>query len=664
VGHGRYYKTMTKIIVKTGNDHISRNFTKKKPVAAICELIWNALDADASEVVVNIRRNEMNGFGEIRIADNGHGLRLDEALKSFSELGNSWKKASPFTRSGRRRLHGRKGQGRFLAYSLGSSVTWFSTTNENGTPKSIAIRGSNENYNEFDLQETESAGRDIGTTVSVLEVADRASELFTAAAQQEFVTTFALYLYEYKEVRVLFDGREILPKDAILAVTTYTIHSTENELSNKESAKLEIVEWKTRCDPVLHLCDLQKARLHEVAMPKLSGYHYTAYLHAEVFDELSEQNSMLVAELTPEANEIIKRAKDTVRVHFSEKEKEKASNIIEQWKSEDIYPYAGEPSGLLERVERNLFDVMAVTVNDYHPTFSETKKDSKHLTLVLLKQAIQGSPADIRRIFEEVLKLPADKREEFARLLDQTSLSSIVTISKLITDRLFFLSGLKIVLFEDGVKQHTLERKHLQKLLESNPWVFGEQYSLSAADETLTSVLDAHLGLLRGTQKAKKSAEVRRADGSKGVVDFMLTRSIRHPDAISLTHLVVEIKRPTVKLSRENLNQIRDYADAIAKDERFDKKRTNWQFWLVGNIVDEYTHSESNQADRPAGLYYKDAAFNIEIWVRPWSELVHLCEARLEFVKKELGTISFNDLGLEFLNRVHRDIIPEEIRDL
>ena len=75
---------MQQIEVKVENDHIQR-ITTAKPIAAISELIWNAYDADAREVKVELEEGQLTKLGVIRIVDDGKPrgmvLEVDDPIK-------------------------------------------------------------------------------------------------------------------------------------------------------------------------------------------------------------------------------------------------------------------------------------------------------------------------------------------------------------------------------------------------------------------------------------------------------------------------------------------------------------------------------------------------------------------------------------------------------
>ena len=89
----------------------------KQPEIAILELIKNAYDADATNCRIVHRYPE-----EIRIADDGHGMTLDEFKNGWMRIGTSSKEAEAFSRSYGRVITGEKGIGRFAVRFLGTKL--------------------------------------------------------------------------------------------------------------------------------------------------------------------------------------------------------------------------------------------------------------------------------------------------------------------------------------------------------------------------------------------------------------------------------------------------------------------------------------------------------------------------------------------------------------
>src|SRR5207244_11972679 len=111
-----------------------------------------------------------------------------------------------------------------------------------------------------------------------------------------------------------------------------------------------------------------------------------------------------------------------------------------------------------------------------------------------------------------------------------------------------------------------LERSQLHRILANGrTWVFGEEYALVVDDGGLTKVLQAHRSSLG--EVVIDTEPVTDTSGATRIVDLMLSKARRH--AKSRDALVIELKRPGVKLTQEELNQIANYAVAVSRDERF-----------------------------------------------------------------------------------------------
>jgi hypothetical protein len=235
--------------------------------------------------------------------------------------------------------------------------------------------------------------------------------------------------------------------------------------------------------------------------------------------------------------------------------------VINRWKAERVYPYSGEAKTATEAQERRVFDLVASAAS---PAVANESKAAK-LSLRLIKEALGQPPGALYRVLKEVLELTPQQLADFDKLLDRTSLASIIYTSKMVTDRLDFLSDLDAILFDHGKKERLLERKELHRVLANGrTWVFGEQYTLAIDDKGLTNVLEAHRQPL-GDHPT--SAPVKDVEGHTRIIDLMLSKAI--PLADRRQHLVVELKRPSTKLTQTELSQITSYAVAVRKDERF-----------------------------------------------------------------------------------------------
>lgn len=271
----------------------------------------------------------------------------------------------------------------------------------------------------------------------------------------------------------------------------------------------------------------------------------------------------------------------------------------------------------------------------------------------LAKQA-PGSPAMSHRVLREVLDLPQAGLE---RLLKRTTLPAIFSAARVVADRLDFLRGLKVLLFEEESKA-LKERRELHRLLAREPWIFGDEYTLAVDDESLTAVLQQHLKVLGGVELASDAPRVVREDQSPGIVDLMFSKSIKMA-VQQHEHLVVELKRPTVTIGYKEIDQIKRYATAVGRDERFASTHTNWNFWVVANRLDDFAKDEANQIDRPPGLIRHGKG--IDVWVKTWSEVLDDCEQRLKFVQANLEYQATRDTAMDYLRKTYEQYLPSTV---
>jgi hypothetical protein len=240
-------------------------------------------------------------------------------------------------------------------------------------------------------------------------------------------------------------------------------------------------------------------------------------------------------------------------------------------------------------------------------------------------------------------------------LLDEADLSGIISAATLVADRLKFLQGLGIILFDYEAKARLKERTQLHKILESNTWIFGEEFNLWASDRELTTVLKAHKEKLDPDLVIDEPVKL--LIRKRGIVDLMLSRAQKRHRANDYEHLVVELKAPKVKLTAKELTQIKDYALSVARDSRFHRvDGVRWHFWLVSDEYDEFVASEIESGPDPLRRLINRGA-NFSIGIKTWGEILDENNARLQFVKEKLEHRADEGQALAFLQERHREFL-------
>jgi hypothetical protein len=649
---------MKKITVKVNTDHLRTLSRAKKPILAVAELIWNALDADAGNVSVAIEENSLGGLECIRVIDDGLGLPYNDAIMYFSNLGGSWKRSRHKSKQQGRLLHGRLGKGRFRAFSLGQSVTWRTKYGDNGTVKQYNITGKLDDPKHFILSDPQDSDVSTGTEVVVENILKNFTSLRGDGALLEIASHFALYLRQYPDIKIKYDGQMVTTDQLEAGVADFDLENVYRPDGSPIQANLTIIEWKQQTERSICLCDSGGFSLIEIpAGIHARGYNFTAYLKSDYIREMEEEGVLVLEVLYPGIKTLVDASREILRNYFRKREADEASEIVRKWKEERVYPFDNEPKTAVEKAERQVFDVCALNIHSYLPDFEEASHKSKHLAFQLLRNALETNPSAIQTILTKVLDLPEKKQREFANLLRHTTLDAIITASKTVADRLTFLRGLDLLLFNPESKKQLLERSQLHRILAENTWIFGEQFNLTLDDQSLTELLKKHRKKLG--DEVVIVDEVRREDGTKGIIDLVVGRRIPTARGQNREHLVIELKRPKDKLNDQSLTQIRSYAFAVASDERFMDTETKWTFWLVSNDMNDSVRRQVNQRKLQPGCAHDDSEGNFQIWVKTWGQIIAECDGRLQFFQEQLQIRADRDDVLNHLRNEYRKYLPD-----
>lgn len=330
--------------------------------------------------------------------------------------------------------------------------------------------------------------------------------------------------------------------------------------------------------------------------------------------------------------------------HFRQRAAEAAVGYVETWKAQQVYPFQSEPRNSLEQVERQVFDIVAANVARHLPDFDGPKTSNKAFQLRMLRQAIEHSPEELQLILSEVLKLPKRQQEELADLLRDVSLSAIISSAKVVADRLRFLRALEALLFDAEPKKRLKERSQLHRIVAQNTWLFGEEFALSVDDQSLTEVLRKHKKYL--ADGIVIDAPVKHVSQQRGIVDLMLSKTTRRHRPNTVSHLVVELKAPSVKLDRDEISQIEGYAASVMADERFASVDVQWQFWAISDDLGPVGKFRVGQGD--GEIMRQD---HISIHLKTWGQIIDENRARLQFYQEKLEYQADKGSSLKYLQR-------------
>jgi hypothetical protein len=461
------------ISLTAAHDHIIGLTKYRSPIVPLEELIWNSLDADASNVRIDVFINKMGGLQRITINDDGHGISANDCSSAFGSIGGSSKLKMNTTPKGRR-PHGKMGRGRLKAFGLGRTVRWESRFKKDGKLLRCTISGHKATINKFDVSEpSELASGSPGVTVEITDFDSTPSTLTNAyAAAKELSHRLALYLNQYSGIRIDYDDVLV---DASMGQNHVAEYAIKVKTPDEEyDATVTVIEWDHSTNRAIYLCDTRGfARDDRPPGIQAKGWEFTAYVKSDLVEKLDDEGSLALDELHPGMKAMLDATKDVLKTHFRKRDANRASDLVRQWKEEQVYPYEGPPADPIKAAEREVFDVCAVTVHEHLPNFENADRKNKLLTFKLLKQSLEASPTALQTILREVLSLPAEKQEEFAKLLEKTKLASLINAARIVMDRLNVLASLSEFLFGESHKEVN-EPRQLHPIIGQELWIFGE----------------------------------------------------------------------------------------------------------------------------------------------------------------------------------------------
>jgi len=406
-----------RITVEVREDHLE-NLAQTKPILALAELIWNALDAEATEIRIEFEENDLQGLDTIRVIDNGHGLHYEDTFLVFRNLGGSWKREGRRTQVRKRVLHGKFGKGRFRAFSLGNSVTWYSVYKDGPDGYSFTISGNAASLGEFQVGNRKGkVDAPTGMTVEITQVNDAASLLCGVKAMEEITNIFALYLRQYPDTRIIYDGVPLDTANAEKRFATYALEPMVMENGERVTCEIDVVEWTKPGRRGVVLCD-ENGFMRINALPRLyfRGFSYTAYMKSAHIALLDREGLLDAGELHGDMRQLLDAARSQLREHFALREAEEAQDVLAYWKETGIYPYGATLQNEVEANERRIFDIYATHMERIFSDFASASTRIKRLVLRMVQELVHADPVRMATLLDEMITFPEEMEEKILEL--------------------------------------------------------------------------------------------------------------------------------------------------------------------------------------------------------------------------------------------------------
>lgn len=605
---------------------------------AIAEFIWNGFDEGATIINLNFDYNEVGYLNYFSINDNGSGIRIDNIDDTFGNFNDSLKKFS-FSDTGF--IKGKNGKGRYSFLTFCNSAVWdtnFKTEDEKILNYKIDI--NSENPQDYSIDERKVAkNKHTGTTVYFSNFHSLTGDLLESQDFINFLSSeFGWFLYLNKE------------NDYKISINGTTINYFDIIEENDEKLipigdftfKVTYLRWKNKIGDKYYYYFLksdkkQVDRKHTSFNNKTENFHHSLYIESNYFDNFKRtavDNPTLDFGDKNQSDQVFKTLIQILNRFVEDKEKNfikhfQAEKLIIDYNNKKIFPafknnnYEQLRKKDLENVIKELYCVQ--------PKIFQGLKETQSKTIVgFLNLLLDTEQREhILSIVDNIVKLSDDEREELANILKSTKLTHIIELVNFLANRYKVVETLKTLIYE--LEKFTNEREHIQKVIEDNYWLFGEQYHLVSADKNFEIVLNNYLQFIENRKGKEEPKNIEKKNKLKRP-DIFISRKIDIPnpdnDLTIEDNILVELKRPSVIIGKEQFSQIEDYMGIIIKNPEFNSELRNWKFYIVGKEVDDYIKGlYKNQAVRNKKFLVQEID-NYEIYALTWDDVFRIFNNR------------------------------------
>lgn len=602
---------------------------------AVVEYVWNGFDAQATRIDINTEKNELGSITKLIIKDNGIGINFAELDNKFGPAYESDKKNKIDVDA--LNVKGKKGVGRYSFYEVASSACWETVFKTESGNKSyiISIRESDLiNYMPTEPKETDS---DTGTTVSLtLNNNINVDEII-----QELKIVFAWYLQLYKQKTIYIDGK-ILDCSDIL----YSEEARNFEYENFK-AEITVCVWTRKLNEeyskyyYIDGDEVVRYKENTTLNNKGDNFYHSVFIKSELFNinnfsfnsQLEDGNLLNLKTKRSKEFRDLKLDCDKFLVEIRKPFiKDYAKSFIEKLKKKNVYPNY-DPKNAIDRFKEQQLDELIANVYYFVPKVFTSLTQIQQKTLIRVFELIQdsGETDNLFKILGDVTELTSEERQDMANLLDKVQLNNVLSMLKLITDRLQAIKDFKELIKKE---RNANEVDHIQKFIEKHYWFYGEEYHLATAEEPdFEEALRRYLNVASDNYYKKGSIVIDDKDKYKQM-DIFAFQSLPNGDIKKC--IVVELKRPSVILGRTELDQLKKYFGVIMREDRFNASNINWEFYLVGN---KYNDEIKWEIQSNKGHGEKSLAFNIDkckIYVKTWSEIFTELELNFNYLQEKL----------------------------
>lgn len=608
---------------------------KGKPFDCLCEYIWNSFDANAKCVELNfdVPAERIGHADNVTLADDGDGWNFDDEI-----ITNNFMVSLKQPSSDHSLPHGKSGKGRYAFIWICDHVDIYSGGKMMTLNKSVNI-----------------AKNEVGTCVEGTKVCFRGiKEEFSECLLEDGFKDALLGEFGW----LLLQDKKIIINGELLKVEPWIDSSSCNLVQNDFPEEIRtdlgrdfearIVVWKKKPREYsrFYFLDAQRNELFKKTTgfnKKRDDFWHSVYIKSEIFayqediDDAAE-NGQLTLQFGGVKQARLKRAiLKLIRTRLSEIRKPQLVRTAEAFygdlEAKRLLPNLPQFGIYDEQSFKELIKEVYVLAPSLFNNRSEDQKQFLCTSLAGLLSSQDDSLLKV--IFEQLLELSEEEKTQFGELLSRTHLSNVVRLAVEVDKRLEVIDKLEHLLSEH--RDATLEVKHIQRILNDNFWLFGEQFRLFSTTEgalhkVLTDYAKEILGIDMGSLVNKPMGEL----------DLFLTKTQAQGETIQ-RNVIVELKRASIKLRKKQYDQLEKYMEDVLREPLCNGTNQYWEFYLIGTDYDDHIENKIESAktwgEKDKGLctFLKDG--HVKMYVRKWSDILGVeWKAKMNYLSQKLNT--------------------------
>ena len=547
-------------------DHLGIKLYSSFP-PVIAELISNSYDADAENVEIRINYNNK----EVTVIDDGIGMGHEDLNKSFLVIGRNRRIAegTGVSEGKKRKVTGKKGLGKLAVFGIANIIEVYSV--KEGIKNAFSInydemKAQNEaEYNPKIICENEKVDEKNGTIIKIKEIkqnkimnidelAYNLSRRFSFYDKDFKVKLINEDSGEEKDITksIYFDNLEKefewkFPEDFLNEINsveefkrlkdhniTGRVYTKSTPLRKKDSGFLLYVRNKLASENVF---------FDDRANDSFNSY-VTGFFNIDFIDDSNEEDYISTArqsilweetESTMQLKRDLNKLISKISSLWREKRKEKKDELLTL---DESFFKGLTPTEIssIKKVKDTL--LTNSTETDDIESIRRVLDNLKNLYKFESFQSYIENLKEENLTVDEVEKITSDWEYIEAKELAKVAVGRIKAIEQ----------------FEKYVNGNESESKVIQPFLEKFPWILDPRITTFEREKTYSKIL-----------KDKFSDE--KLEGSNRRIDFLC-------NLVNGELIIIELKRPNIKIKTEEINQALDYKIFVQKHYKLDKVTT------------------------------------------------------------------------------------------